>query len=175
MIQGSDVVQLALEKEVTSADIQLALRRRYGPFPHTTMQEWALIFEFPVGTGFAPQRIDAFAIRCWGHDYERLAFEIKVSRGDFQREIKLKTKRKAALAYSNNFYFITPKGLIAPKEIPIECGLMEVSDDLLLQTVVGAPFRETLPPTWNLFATAARLASREQVGLGAETLNGVRA
>lgn len=136
--------------------IPAALRRYYG----FTGNEWALFFEFAVSTGGA-SRIDAFAVNLFqSNHFRRIAYEIKVSRSDFLREIKQKDKRRKALLYSNQFYFITPPGLLRAGEIPIETGLVEVRPDLSLHVVVAAPQRDSLPPNWNLFASLARLASR---------------
>lgn len=47
-------------------------------------------------------------------------YEIKVSRGDFLQD----NKWRAYLPYVNEFYFITPKDLIKPDEIPEGVGLL---------------------------------------------------
>jgi len=127
--------------------------------------EGILIFELHTGTGFScgePNRIDAF----WMADtpskgLRRIAYEIKVSRSDFQREIKDPRKRRAALRVSNQFFFVTPKGLLKPEEIPLECGLKEMNDEGNLITVVDAPYRDGLPASWHFFAAFARRLLRE--------------
>jgi hypothetical protein len=45
---------------------------------------------------------------------------------DFLCEIKQPLKRRIGLRYSNEFYFVTPAGLLKTSELPIECGLVEV-------------------------------------------------
>ena len=96
------------------------------------------------------QAIDAFVMPMWpGKKYERIAYEVKVSRADFLNEIKMPWKRETAMAYSNRFIYITPPGLIKKDEIPEGCGLQEVHPSGHIRTVVKAPQRNvgirTLP------------------------------
>lgn len=51
-------------------------------------------------------------------------------------------KRAAALACSNEFYFVAPKDLIQPEEVPAECGLIEVDDRGRTRQKVKAPWRD---------------------------------
>jgi hypothetical protein len=85
------------------------------------------------------------------------------------------------LRYSNEFYFVTPAGLLDVSEIPVECGLIEIgvrkSDQVNLATItqavtpftsvdavhglysivsMPAPWRETPGPTWQLVAAMLR-------------------
>lgn len=121
-----------------------ALRRRYKP------EEWALVVELPVGakrtslenrhaealhkqgaeTDWDPRnntdsRIDVWAMHLW-HERQTIAFEIKVSRGDFELELANPDKRAPAMALAHQFYFVAPKGLIDVAELPEHCGLIEV-------------------------------------------------
>ncbi len=40
--------------------------------------------------------------------------------------MKQPLKRRIGLRYSNEFYFVTPAGLVNLSEIPVECGLVEI-------------------------------------------------
>ena len=119
-----------------------------------------LVFELATGTGFQhgePNRIDAFWMAAEpSRGLRRIAYEIKRSRADYLREIKEPRKRRAALRVSNQFFFVTPTGLLKPEEIPLECGLKEVDESGRLYTVVDAPFRDGLPSSWHFFAAFAR-------------------
>lgn len=125
--------------------------------------------EFIPGTGSSrgnESRIDAWMMDLWPSNHlERIAFEIKVSRSDFLSELKKPAKRRYAVQFSNSFYFVAPKGLIRPAELPTEAGLMEVSDGDL-HTTVKAPFRDTVLPTWALVAAICRRAVRKQMDRG---------
>lgn len=97
---------------------------------HTRESEWIFLRELRVVTGFhgsAAQRLDAFALNCLPHtSMKRVCYEVKTSRADFLCEMKRPLKRRIGLRYSNEFYFVTPPGLVNLFEIPVECGLVEV-------------------------------------------------
>ncbi len=139
-------------KSLTSEDIKALMRRRYRDF-----RQWIYFEECPVGTGWKGSRfMDAYVIAAWpSANNLRMAFEIKVSRADFLNEIKNPAKRRAALFFSNQFYFVAPKGMIKPDELPAECGLME-ADGTELRVKIEAPTRESIRPTWNFVATLLR-------------------
>lgn len=97
---------------------------------HTNSSEWIFLRELRVGTGFhgnAAQRLDAFALNCFAHtSMKRVCYEVKTSRTDFLCEMKQPLKRRIGQRYSNEFYFVTPAGLLNTSEVPIECGLVEI-------------------------------------------------
>jgi hypothetical protein len=113
----------------TSKFIHEALKKRYCP------QEWIYTKEFSMLTGWESTTglgrfVDGVAFNMWpskGHII--IAFEIKVSRSDFRNELKDPSKREFAVKTADEFYFVVPKGMVDPGEIPHECGLMEVSED----------------------------------------------
>jgi hypothetical protein len=139
---------------MTAAEVRQALRTRWHGQAYATFPELA------CGTGAsdgANTTIDLWVMALWPSDnLRRIAVEIKVSRGDYLREIKRPNKRKRALRYSNQFYFATPKGLLKPEELPPEAGLIEVDDQGTTHEVVPAPYRETFPPTWEFMAAVMR-------------------
>jgi len=160
----------------TTADILSAIRRLH------LGNQWAFFEELRLGTGYGrgvEQRIDAFACGLWSKNWGSMAYEIKTTRADFQRELKDPLKRRMALRYSNVFWFVTPQGLVKPSEVPIETGLMEVhwavvstypqrTDGWKTDVVVAAPWRDIPPPTWSLFASVARRVARIEQNGGAE-------
>lgn len=151
---------------------------------HTKPSEWIFLRELRVGTGFqsnAAQRLDAFALNCLAHaSMKRVCYEVKTSRADFLCEMKHPLKRRIGLRYSNEFYFVTPAGLLNISEVPIECGLVEIgiftteqgqisipsgsdafvyfdSDHgIYCRVTVPAPWRETPGPTWQFVAGMLR-------------------
>lgn len=155
---------------------------------HASKTEWLFLRELRVGTGFrnsSSQRLDAFALNCLPHlAMKRVCYEIKTSRADFLNELKHPLKRRIGLRYSNEFYFVTPPGLLRPGEIPVECGLVEIGkatrtewSEMLQQQVVGcildpacqdfcrvvipAPWRDTPGPTWQFAAAMLRNQRRQ--------------
>jgi hypothetical protein len=149
---------------------------------HARASEWVFLRELRVGTGFqgsAAQRLDAFALNCLAHNsMKRVCYEVKTSRADFLCELKQPLKRRIGLRYSNEFYFVTPAGLLKRSEVPIECGLVEAgvftqdrdivlsrSEPLLhfdaeqgihCRVTVPAPWRDTPGPTWQFVAGMLR-------------------
>ncbi|HTU47344.1 MAG TPA: hypothetical protein VMF91_19935 [Bryobacteraceae bacterium] len=150
---------------------------------HAKSSEWIFLRELRVGTGFhgsAAQRLDAFALNCLPHtSMRRVCYEVKMSRADFLCEMKQPLKRRIGLRYSNEFYFVTPPGLLKTAELPIECGLVEVgtftheeraipdaqsgtlvhfepSHRTYCRVTVPAPWRETPGPTWQFVAGMLR-------------------
>jgi hypothetical protein len=125
-----------------------------------------LFFELRCGTGWgkgSEQRLDAFAMEEWpSKGLLRYAYEVKVSRADFLREMKDPTKRRQALYYSNEFAFVTPPGIVKPEEVPLDCGLVEVHGDGLTdwKVKVPAPRRDGFAPSWLFFAAVARHLGR---------------
>ncbi len=154
---------------------------------HASSSEWIFLRELRVGTGYhrnSAQRLDAFALNCYAHmSMRRVCYEIKTSRADFLCELKHPLKRRIGLRYSNEFYFVTPSGLLNISEVPVECGLIEIEvgcigsqnsaqlgpdtfshfapeQQAYCRVVVLAPWRETPGPTWQFVASMLRNQKR---------------
>lgn len=145
---------------LTAKDIVYLLALRY-PEP-----QFAFVREFRTRTGAAgPERqssIDAVAVGLWEADQHIYAFEIKVDRGDFLRDIKeFHVKQGEALALSTQFYFIAPVKVIGKEEVPEEAGLMEVTEDRRIRITKIAPARNITGHTVSagVFRSMARKAS----------------
>ena len=138
---------------VNTTTILEAIRKRHPDY------SWAFFVEMRIGTGYgkdAQQRLDAWTIHLWPSKFLfRVTYEIKASRSDFLNEIKQPLKRRAGLLLSNEFYFATPVGLVKEGELPIETGLIEVSD-AGAKVRVAAPYRDTGAPSWRFVASLAR-------------------
>ena len=136
-------------------EIKKALADKYSD-----NRRWIYFDECPVGSGWrGTNYMDAFVICVWPSDQnKRIAFEIKISRADFLNEFKKPNKRRPALFFSNEFYFVTPKGLLKPEEIPSDCGLIEYENGKLTKKL-NAPIRESIRPNWNFVAALLRKMS----------------
>lgn len=75
--------------------------------------------EFSVGQTVA----DAVSFSL-NHPYKSIAYEIKVSRGDFKREIANTRKNADLFAMVDEFYYVCPAALIDKKEVPPPAGLI---------------------------------------------------
>lgn len=150
------------------------------------VNEWAFYYEVPNALSTGKKNvIDGYAIHCWdtgvGNGYS-IAFEVKVDRYDFVRELADPSKRKFFIDHSNEYYFVAPKGLLKESEIPVECGLIEAYDNGL-NTIKIAQQRSniTYPPEFvaallrkqderkqdltefRIFKYAGKLISREEI------------
>jgi len=137
------------------------LRNKHNP------DEFAFFSELRIGGGYgkdSEQRFDAWAINYRPSKQNKtICYEIKVSRSDFFNEIKKPFKRRAGLRLANEFYFVVPAGMLKVEEIPPECGLMEVHPEGYITTVIHAPFRNVLPPTFNFLATICRRFDKDRI------------
>lgn len=150
---------------------------------HSRKSEWVFLRELRIGTGRSRhclQRLDAFALNCLPHlGMKRVCYEVKASRADFQCEMKQPLKRRIGMHYSNEFYFVTPAGMLTLEEVPTECGLIEVGrattddskrlirshpgffqvdpkDGCYCMVSIAAPWRDTPAPTWQFTAAMLR-------------------
>ena len=155
---------------------------------HAARSEWLFLRELRVGTGRRngnAQRLDGFALNTLPHlAMKRVCYETKTSRPDFLTELKHPLKRRVGMRYSNEFYFVTPGGLVSESEIPAECGLIEAgfanaaewkslikrhagyfsfdpATRAYCMITVPAPWRDTPGPTWQLVAAMMRHQRRE--------------
>ena len=107
-----------------NARIMTALR------DHFRGESWIYLEELRAGAGFgidAQRRFDAWAIATApSKGNERIAFEVKVSRGDFKRDLRKPLKQRPARLSSNRFFYVAPEGIIAPDDLPVWAGLWEL-------------------------------------------------
>ncbi len=83
------------------------------------------------------------------------AIEVKVTRSDFNAEMKVPAKRLAAIHFSNYFSFATPRGIIEPEELPAGIGLIEFSGSK--GKWIRNPVHTSLEPVrWDLVAALGR-------------------
>ena len=84
-------------------------------------------------------RLDAWAMRRSWANFGTIGYEIKVNRQDFLRD----EKWKGYLSMCHEFYFVAPKGVIEPDELPPEAGLVVPSANCKrLLTKKKAPSRQ---------------------------------
>ena len=104
------------------SDVIELLEKKYSY--HENGEQYARFPKLRTGTGYGTgkeQEIDFFSVALWKSSIDNItAYEIKLARGDFLNEIKHPEKRKYALLFSNQFYFVAPKDMIKPDELPVE-------------------------------------------------------
>jgi hypothetical protein len=154
---------------------------------HAGKNEWFFLRELRIGTGHRHhemQRLDAFALNCLPHlGMKRVCYEVKMSRADFLGEIRRPLKRRIGMRFSNEFYFVTPAGMLTHEEIPSDCGLIEIgqaiteesrrlvrrsegffsldpANGVFCAAAVPAPWRDSPGPTWQFVAAMLRNQQR---------------
>lgn len=127
--------------KVTAADIVQALRDDYKiTDSRLEMEEWSLLVEVPLrvrhphataATDFRitnERTIDVLMLRNWGglksESFERLAVEVKVTKGDFRNETD--RKREPAWANAHRCAYACPAEMLTPAEMPDGWGLLWV-------------------------------------------------
>lgn len=157
----------------TESELLAALKH----FRHSDPRQWVFVPRLRVGAGFGQvfrwrdrtlaeqvpnplerveQTIDAWAMDLWpSHNFRKFAYEVKVSRQDFFREVEHPEKREAAVLLSNYFFFVTPPGLVSVLEVPGDCGLLYITSDRCY-TAKAAPRHQGPDPTWAFISSVLR-------------------
>lgn len=138
---------------MTAEEIEAILAERYkGP-------GWALFFQYMPMTSFEAtmNRIDLIAVGLWHKHDKIMAFEIKVGRSDFLKDLKqFKKKHQFALRISDEFFYVCPWGLIEKEEVPVDAGLMYVNKGNKIKIMKPARVRIVKQVPFQLFQGFAR-------------------
>lgn len=87
------------------------------------------------GTGGRPRVFDAIVVDTWESSGLTIhAFEVKVSRSDWLRELADPSKGAAALHFADTMSVVAPAGVVKADELPIGWGWYEVTDAGTLRT-----------------------------------------
>lgn len=124
--------------------------------------------ELRLGSGYcgiSQRSVDFFVINSEAGN-PTTAYEIKVSRADFKNDINKELKQRGARMYSDYFYYVTPKGLLKPEEIPLWAGLKEFDlgnqyENPRFSEIVSAPQRNKEYPSWGLICSLIRKVNKE--------------
>jgi len=140
----------------TSVDGEAARMMRALSVRHEP-PEWVFLSEVIIHN----HRMDAYAINCYqSQGYGTVGYEIKVSRSDFLGELRKPEKSEASAFFCHRFFFVTPKDLVRPKEVPGPYGLIWVAENGRSRIVKRAQEREVMP-TWGMVAALVRRVVRE--------------
>lgn len=85
--------------------------------------------------------------------FKAVAYEIKVSRADFKKDSAI--KQREARLFSDQFYYVTPEGLLKKDEVPDWAGLIE-TDGTRLTKKLQAPTRDKDGPSWEFVVSLIR-------------------
>lgn len=108
------------DKQRTRQIVELLKIRHPSP-------EWANFVELRAGTGYKNKgQFDFMTFQTWpSKGFRRIIYEIKVSRGDFVKELNNLEKRLPAEQIAHECWFAMPVGLVKPDEVPEGWGLVE--------------------------------------------------
>ena len=142
-------------------EIKAILQKR-----HSNLWRWICVTELRATTGlYYPLRIiDVFAMALIpSMNYERIAYEIKVSRADWLSEIRNPRKRARAIALSNRFFFVLAYGIYRKGDLPKEdpCGILEITPEKQIKLIRRAKRRKIKPMPIGFIAALARRIKQE--------------
>lgn len=152
---------MAIDK-ITSKKIIELLRISRHP---NIKGEWATFTEVRNGTGWQQQDryMDLFALSCWpSKGFRSVAYEVKVNRSDFMKELLDPTKRKFSEAVAMECWFATPTGLVTKDEVPEGWGLVTVSANGDIKTLKMPTQRTPEPWGMSFIASLLRKASEPE-------------
>ena len=145
---------------MTAKEIKAILVKR-----HSSLLRWICVTELPTTTGiYAPLRIiDVFALALIpSMNYERIAYEIKVSRADWLSELRHPKKRARAVALCNRFFFVLVHGIYKKGDLPKDpCGILEITPERQIKLIRRAKRRKIKPMPIDFMAALARRIKQE--------------
>jgi len=113
-----------------------------------------VIFATELAFGQGVRRCDLWTISPNSSaGFKARAYEVKISRADFRRDTAV--KQREARLFSDQFFYVTPAGLLRPDEVPDWAGLIEYEDGTF-KPKVHAPYRDKDAPTWELVVSLIR-------------------
>lgn len=126
------------------------------------MAAWAIFHEVKndAGDRFA----DVIAASAWSsRRFEVWGFEVKASRGDWQRELQQPEKSEYFVARCDRWYVVAARpGVVRKEELPQGWGLMEMQDNGVLRQVVPAQLNLSAQPDRPFYAAILRRAHQEK-------------
>jgi hypothetical protein len=127
-------------KLYSSNQICAAIAQRYEP------PAWAVYYEVGDTTGGRSRSADAIAVSLWpSRGLEMHGFEIKVSRGDWLRELQAPAKSAPIQRFMDRWYIaVGDSAIVRPGELPPTWGLLAMRGSSLA-ILVEAPKLEAEP------------------------------
>jgi hypothetical protein len=129
-----------------------ALRTRYSP------PEYAFLPQVRNATGFAGKRTaDAVAMSLYPSRGLYLhGFEVKVSRGDWRRELKDPEKAEEIARFCHFWWIVAPQGVVDAHDLPPDWGLLVLNKGGKLHVERQAPQTAADPITYPFLASILR-------------------
>jgi hypothetical protein len=158
---------------MNATEVILALRRHYG-------DAWALVEQVANGTGWSAGRwLDVIAFGLWpSRGLEVHGIEVKVSRGDWRRELRQPAKADAVASRCDRFWIAASAGIVDPLQLATlapNWGLLEVDGAGRVQTKRQAERLDAVPLDRTFVAAVMRQLPKPTDALRAEIDAVVRA
>lgn len=164
---------MSAKAALSESDLIERLRVRYTE-KSGNGEGWAFIPKVRSAAAFDARRtIDAYAMGLWpSRGLPLIAFEIKSSRSDWQRELKNPAKAEEFCELADYFYLVVgDKDIVKPGELPETWGLLTPHGQGLKAQVEAPRLRpasdgriKELPPNFNRSYLAALLRAACYVG-----------
>jgi len=142
---------------IQTPELRNLLRARYP------RDQYAFFEELPDATGSLKQRTaDAFCISLWpSRGLWTAGFELKVSRADWQKELKQPHKAERFFNYCDYWWLVvTDKAIVQPGELPETWGLLAVVGGKL-KAIIEAPRNEAIAMPRSFLASLLRQAQEQ--------------
>lgn len=163
------------------------LRARHAAKHSGNGPEWAYMEQVRNAAGFkATRTADAMALGLWpSRGHELHGFEVKVSRGDWRRELAEPDKAEGWCQVVDRWWIVAPAGVVPKDELPTGWGLLETTARgkaglrVTVQAALLRPKSERPPVTRDLLVPMLRAAGAgltstpEQLQLDAARREGV--
>lgn len=141
----------------TTTDVKALLQKTYGGG-----ERHAVFFEVRDSTGFSASRsIDAVTMSLWPSlGLELSGMEIKVSRGDWLRELKNPAKASRTFEYFDYWYLVAPTSVAHPEEIPTPWGWLAPAGNKLVRMKVAPKNKKPKPIDRKFLAALLRCKAK---------------
>ena len=149
---------------MTAKDIAKAIRQKKN-----SARQYVIVEEVNITTGFASRRLDVVILDCFeSHGFEIEGIEIKISRADLMRELKMPEKHEKFYQHLDLYTLAAPEWLIKQEKdkMPKEWGLLAVNEEGKA-TYIRKPKRlhESLSPIdRGFFASFVRASTNQARG-----------
>lgn len=158
---------MTADAPLSAATVLSAVRAKLWP-----AQSHALLEQVRQRTGYGtgPDRYaDAVVMSLWpSRGLWLAAVEVKVSRGDWLRELRDPRKAEAVFKFARYRWLVTAEGVVHAGECPEAWGHVEVSRAGKAKVVRDAPVNDAEPPTLTFIASLMRNAAEQQEAVRAE-------
>jgi hypothetical protein len=113
---------MAKRTTLTAEQLMDRLRVKFG----NPEKGWAMLEQVASCSGFNNGYSDAVAIQLWpSRGHQILGFELKVSRGDWLRELKNRKKtEESAFVFCHQWWVVADRGCVQDGELPATWGLL---------------------------------------------------